>query len=72
LQCVLEFESDHFQWRGKGGGKKWRHAPLSAGLGGASTHFIQAFKKRIFQHKFKPKNAYFSEKGCKIAAALGG
>jgi len=25
-------------------GGKWKHAPRSAGLGGASTHFIQTFK----------------------------
>jgi len=43
LQCVLEFQSDHAQWR-----SKWGHAPQSVGLGGASTHFIQTFKKRVF------------------------
>jgi len=32
-------------------GGKWRHSPQGAGLGGASTHFIQTFKKRIFQAK---------------------
>jgi len=59
--------------RGREG--KWGHASRRAGLGGASTHFIQAFKKQVFQQKFRPKcqkNAYFLEKGCKIAAAAGG
>jgi len=36
---------------------KWGHAPLVAGLGGASTHFIQTFKIRVFQQKFGPKYA---------------
>jgi len=56
------------------GAAKWGHAPRSAGLR-ASTHFIQTFKKRVFQQKFRPKyakNAYFLEKGCKIAAAPSG
>jgi len=40
LQCVLEFQSDHAQWR-----SKWEHVPRSAGasLGGASTQYIQTF-----------------------------
>jgi len=36
---------------------KWGHAPQGAGLGGASTHFIQTFKKRYFQQKFGSKYA---------------
>jgi len=49
------------------------HALRGAGLGGASTHFILTFKKRVFQQKFRPKYAYFLEKkGCKITAAPGG
>jgi len=34
---------------------KWGHAPRGEGLEGASTHFIQTFKKRVFQQKFGPK-----------------
>jgi len=30
-------------------GGKWGHLPQGAGLGGASTHFIQTFKKCVFQ-----------------------
>jgi len=41
-------------------------------LWGVSTRFIQTFKKRVFQQKFRPKYAYILEKkGCKIAAAPG-
>jgi len=36
-------------------GSMWEHAPQREGLGGASTHFIQRFKKREFQQKFGPK-----------------
>jgi len=46
LQCALEFQSDHAQWRSRGG--KWGYVPRCAGLGGASTHFIQSFKKNAF------------------------
>jgi len=45
---------------GGGGGAGpggWGHEPRGAGLGDASTHFIQTFKKRIFQQKFRPKYA---------------
>jgi len=28
-----------------------------AGLGGTATHFIQTFKKRVFQQKFMPNYA---------------
>jgi len=38
-------------------GGKWGHAPWSAGLEDASTHFIQTFKKLVFQQKFRPKYA---------------
>jgi len=27
----------------------WGHTPRGAGLGSASTHFIQTFKKRVFR-----------------------
>jgi len=40
-----------------GGGGKWVHATRSAGLGGVATHFIQAFKNRVLQQKFRPKCA---------------
>jgi len=46
-------------------GSNWGQAPRGAGLGGASTHFIQTFKKRVFQQKCGPtmlKNAYFWKK----------
>jgi len=47
-------------------GSKWRHAPRSAsGFEGASTHFIQTFKKRVFSKNLgqnTTKNAYFLEK----------
>jgi len=33
-------------------GDKWGHMPQGKGLGGASTHFIQAFKKRVFGPKY--------------------
>jgi len=36
---------------------KWRHTPRGEGLGGASTHCIQTFKKRVFQEKGRPKYA---------------
>jgi len=38
-------------------GSKCGHAPLRAGLEGASTHFIQTFKKRVFLQKFGPNYA---------------
>jgi len=41
------------------------HVPRGAGPGGESTHFIQTFKKRDFQQKFRPnvpENAYFLKK----------
>jgi len=31
------------QWRSKGGGGKWGHAPWGAGLGDATAHFMQSF-----------------------------
>jgi len=44
LQCAaLEFQCDHLSGVSRG----WRGA--SGGLGDASTHFIQTFKKRVFQ-----------------------
>jgi len=33
-----------FGTKGEG---KWEHAPRGAGLGSASIHFIQPFKKRV-------------------------
>jgi len=36
---------------------KWEHASRVAGLGGASTHFIQTFEKCVFKQKFRPKYA---------------
>jgi len=36
-----------------GGPRPWEQADL----GGASTYFIQTFKKRVFQLKFEPKYA---------------
>jgi len=30
---------------------------ITTGPGGASTQFIQTFKKRVFQQKFRPKFA---------------
>jgi len=59
LQCILEFQSDHAQWR-----SKWWDAPRTAGLGGASTYFIQAFKNEFFNRNLgqnMPKIAYFFE-----------
>jgi len=59
-------------------GGKWGHAPWAwgAGLGGTSIHFIQTFKTRVFQQKFRAKYALkmriFWNKGCKIAAAPRG
>jgi len=51
LQCVLEFQSDHAQWRHKGGGEKWGACASECRpwrgdcvATGTSTHFIQAFK----------------------------
>jgi len=41
-------------------GEKWGHTPWGADLRGASN-FIQTFKKRVFQQKFRPI-AYFLEK----------
>jgi len=44
---------------------KWWHASRSAGLGGASSHFIPTFEKRVFQQNLgqnMPKNARFLEK----------
>jgi len=38
-------------------GGKWGHALREEGLGSASTHFIQTFKKRVFQQKFGPKHS---------------
>jgi len=42
-------------------GGKWRHAPRGAGLGDASTHFIQSvnrvFSRNVGQNMLK--NAYF-------------
>jgi len=32
------------QWRSRGGGGEWGHAPRGAHLGSASTHLIQPFK----------------------------
>jgi len=55
-------------------GSVWGHMPMGAGLRIASTYFIQAIKKRVFQQKFGPnilKNAYFFEESCKITAASG-
>jgi len=41
LQCVLEFQSDHAQWRIRGEGREWGHATRSVNLGGGvSTHLI--------------------------------
>jgi len=42
------------QWRSKGGGGEGGHAPRGAGLGGASTRFLQSFKTR-FKQKFRLK-----------------
>jgi len=56
LQCV----SDHARWRSKK--RQVGNALRSAGLGGASTHFNQAFKKRSFSGNLgqnMPKNAIF-------------
>jgi len=41
LLCSLELQSDHPQCRS-------REQVRTRALGGASTHFIQTFKKRIF------------------------
>jgi len=41
-----------------GGEGKWEHAPRGAGLGDASTHFIQTCKNRVFQQKFRPNYGY--------------
>jgi len=62
-QYVLKFQSNHAQRHRKG--DKWRHALQGAGLGGASTHFIQTFKNEFFNRNLGqniPKNAYFLEK----------
>jgi len=40
-----------------GGGGQMGAWPRNAGLRGPTTHFIQTFKKRVFQHKFWPKYA---------------
>jgi len=69
LQCVLEFQSVHTQWRSREVSKR-RHAPRGTVLGSVSAHFTQTLKL-VFQQKFRPnvpKNAHFLEKGCKIAA----
>jgi len=34
------------------------HAPQGAGLRDASTHFIQTFKKFVFQQKCRPRPKY--------------
>jgi len=43
----------------QGGGASWGMNPGGhcVGLVGASTNFIQTFKKRVFQQKFMPKYA---------------
>jgi len=44
---------------------KWEHASQDAGLGGASTHFIQILKNVFFSKnlgQIMPKNAHFLEK----------
>jgi len=46
-------------------GGKWGHEPRGAGLGGASTHFIQVFKKCVFSRNLGQnmlKNAFFLKK----------
>jgi len=53
-------------------GGKWGHAPRGVGLGGASTYFIQTFKKCVFQQKFGPKCLKMSIiENIKITAAPG-
>jgi len=40
------------------GGGKWGHAPMGAGLGGTSTHFIQPFKNAVLSRNLNQKYAY--------------
>jgi len=43
-------------------GRGDKHAPRSAGLGGASTHFIQTLKNEFFSRNVSqnvPENAFF-------------
>jgi len=54
-------------------GGKWGHAPWGAGLGGATAHFLQSFK-RVFSRNLDQimlKNAYFSGKHCKNRLSVG-
>jgi len=66
-QLVIAFNLTT-QCRCRGGGK-WGHVPR-----GASTHLIQPFKNAVLSWNLDqniPKNAYFWEKICKIAAVSG-
>jgi len=61
LQCVLEFQSDHAQWRNKAsGGMLSRVQALEAHQHILFKHLKNEFFSRNLG-KNKPKNAYFLE-----------
>jgi len=65
------FHGDSVLWRSKKE-TKWRHAPRRAGLGSATTHFIQPLK-RAFKQKLTKiclKMCVFWITNSKIGAAL--
>jgi len=68
----IKVEYSYYMACGLAGGSKWGHAPGGAGLGGASTHFIQRFKtffSRILDLNV-PNNAYFLKNKKKAVRSL--
>jgi len=57
-------------------GGKWEHALRGEGLRGASTHFIQTFKKRVFSAEiwakiFLKMRIFFWKKAVKLSQRQG-